>query len=191
MLIGAGCLRVILALAQEGNSFGVSLAATAVGWILCAASLILLALWDWHVQEHHPGASSFLRKLSYGAVAGSLLPCAASLLSFTGLGAAPALAAALAGLALTLFSATLWEWLLKDIDLDAPPLSESIVMARLAALREIAERCAWGTVSRKRSANEAPQQGRSHANGRVLGSTAGGWQLRSRDRGSQAGAYDS
>src|ERR1035438_3801264 len=97
LLIGAGCLRVILALAQEGNSFGVSLAATAVGWILCAASLILLALWDWHIQEHHPGVGSLLRKLSYGAVAGSLLPCAASLLSFTGLGAAPTAAAALAG----------------------------------------------------------------------------------------------
>jgi len=147
MLIGAGCLRLILALAQEGNSFGVSLAATAAGWILCAASLILLALWDRQVQEHHPGVTSFLRKLSYGAVAGSLLPCAASLLSFTGPGAAPAVAAALAGTALTLFSATLWEWLLKDIDLDMPPLSESIVMARLAALQEIAERCAWGTVS--------------------------------------------
>ena len=146
MLIGIGCLRVILALAH-GGPFGVSLAATAVGWILCAASLILLALWDGHVQEHHPGVTSFLRKLSYGAVAGSLLPCAASLLSFTGLGAAPAAAAALAGLALTLFSATLWEWLLRDIDLDLPPLSESIVMARLAALQEIAERCAWAAVS--------------------------------------------
>jgi hypothetical protein len=147
MFIGAGCLRVILTLAQEGNSLAVSLAATAAGWILCAASLILLALWDWHIQEHHPGVSSFFRILSYGAVAGSLLPCAASLLSFTGPGAAPAVAAALAGTALTLFSATLWEWLLKDIDLDMPPLSESIVMARLAALQEIAERCAWGTVS--------------------------------------------
>jgi hypothetical protein len=146
MLIGAGCLRVILALAPEGNSFGVGLAATAVGWILCAASLILLALWDWHVQEHHPGVTSVFRKLSYGAVAGSSLPCAASLLSFTGLGAAPALAAALAGLALTLFSTTLWEWLLKDVGLDVPPLSESMVMVRLTALREMAERCAWGTV---------------------------------------------
>ena len=147
MLIGAGCLRVILALAQEGNSFGVSLEATAVGWIICAASLILLALWDWHIQEHHPGVSSLLRKLSYGAVAGSLLPCAASLLSFAGPGAAPALAAALAGLALTLFGAMPLEWLLRDIDLDLPPLSESMVMARLAALQKIAERCASGTVS--------------------------------------------
>jgi len=66
MLLGAGCLRVILAFAQDGNSLGVSLAATAVGWILCAASLILLALWDGHVQEHYPGVTSLLRKLSYG-----------------------------------------------------------------------------------------------------------------------------
>lgn len=136
---------MILALAQEGDFFGAGLAATAAGWILCAASLMALALWDWHVQERHPGVSSFLRKLSYGAVAGSLLPCAASLLSCAGLGAAPALAAALAGLALTLLSTTLWEWLLKDAGLDVPPLSESMVMARLTALREMAERCAWGT----------------------------------------------
>ena len=147
MLLGAGCLRVILAFAQDGNSLGVSLAATAVGWILCAASVILLALWDGHVQEHYPGVTSLLRKLSYGAVAGSLLPCAASLLSFTGLGAPPAVAAALAGLTLTLFSAMPLEWLLRDIDLDLPPLSESMVMARVAALQEIAQRCAWGTVS--------------------------------------------
>jgi hypothetical protein len=145
ILIGAGCLRVILALsAGSGPSEG-SLAATAVEWISCAASLTLLALWDWDVQEHHPGVSSLLRKLSYGAIAGSLLPCAASLPSFTGLGVTPALAAALVGLALTLFSATLWEWLLKDIDLDAPPLSESMVMARLAALQAIAEHCVHGT----------------------------------------------
>jgi hypothetical protein len=147
MLIGIGCLRVILALAH-GGPVGVSLAAAAAGWILCAVSLILLALWDGHIQEHHPGVSSFFRKLSYGAVAGSLLPCAAvSLLAFTGLGAAQAIAAALAGLALTLCSATLWEWLLKDIGLDAPPLSESVVMARLAAFQEIAAGSAWGMVS--------------------------------------------
>jgi hypothetical protein len=68
----------------------------------------------------------------------------ASLLSFTGPGAAPAFAAALAGLGLTLFSAIPLEWLLRDVDLDLPPLQESVVIARLAALQEIVERIALG-----------------------------------------------
>jgi hypothetical protein len=68
----------------------------------------------------------------------------ASLLSFTGLGAAPALAAALAGLGLTVFSAIPLEWLLRDAGLDLPPLGESVVMARLAALQEIVRRSALG-----------------------------------------------
>jgi hypothetical protein len=143
-LIGLGCLRVSLALITGSHLFGGSLAATAAQWISCAASLILLALWDWGVQERHPGISSLLRKCSCGAIAGSLLPCAASLLSFRDLGAPPALAAALAGLALTLFSALPLEWLLRDIDLDLPPLGESVVMARLAALQEIVKRSALG-----------------------------------------------
>jgi hypothetical protein len=142
-LTGLGCLRVSLAL-SAGSGPCRSLAATAVEWISCATSLILLALQDWGVQERHPGISSLLRKCSCGAIAGSLLPCAASLPSFTGLGAASALAAALAGLALTLFSALPLEWLLRDIDLDLPPLRESVVMARLAALQEIVERSALG-----------------------------------------------
>ena len=143
-LTGLGCLRVSLALSAGSDPSGVGPAATAVQWTSCAASLILLALWDWYVQERHPGISSLLRKCSYGAIAGSLLPCVASLLSFTGLGAAPALAAALAGLGLTVFSAIPLEWLLRDLDLDLPPLPESVVMARLAALQEIVERSALG-----------------------------------------------
>jgi hypothetical protein len=66
---------------------------------------------------------------------GSLLPV--SLLSVTRLGAVPALATAMAGLAMTLFSATALEWLLRDIDVDLPLLSESVVVARLTALLEL------------------------------------------------------
>jgi hypothetical protein len=139
-LIGVGCLRVILPLSAGSGPSGVSLAATAVQWTSRAASPIVLAPWDWDVQKHQPGIRSLLRKLSCGAIAGSLLACAASLLLFTDLGAA-----ALAGLALTLFSATLLEWLPRDIGLDAPPLSESMAMARLTALQEIAEHCVRGT----------------------------------------------
>ena len=144
-LIGVGCLRVILPLSAGSGPSGISLAATVVQWTSRAASPIMLAPWDWDPQEHHPGIRSLLRKLPCGAIAGSLLACAASLLLFTDLGAAAALAAALAGLALTLFSATLLEWLPREIDLDAPPLSESMVMARLTALQEIAEHCVRGT----------------------------------------------
>jgi hypothetical protein len=111
---------------------------------LCASSLILLALWDWDVQRCHPGISSLLRKSSYGAIAGSLLPCMASLLFLTGLSAAPALAAALAGLTLTLFSALPLEWLLSEVDMKMLPLRESAVMALLAVLHEIVERSALG-----------------------------------------------
>ena len=143
-LTGLSCLRVSLALSAGSDPSGVGPAATAVQWTSCAASLILLALWDWYVQERHPGISSLLRKCSYGAIAGSLLPCVASLLSFTGPGAAPAFAAALAGLGLTLFSAIPLEWLLRDAGLDLPPLGESVVMARLAALQEIVRRSALG-----------------------------------------------
>ena len=143
-LIGLGCLRVSSALSAGNGPCGLSHAATAVQWISCAASLTLLALWGWYVQERHRGISLLLRKCSYPAIAGSLLPCAASLLPFTAPGAAPALAAALAGLALTLFSAMLLEWLLRDIDLDLPPLSEGVVIAQLTALLEIAERCVGG-----------------------------------------------
>jgi hypothetical protein len=143
-LIGLGCLRVSLALLAGSGPCGVRLAATAAEWMSCAASLILLALWDWDMQERRPGITSLLRRCSYGAIAGSLLPCAASLLSTTERGAAPALAAALAGLVPTLFSAMLLKWLLRDVDMEAPLLRESLVMARLAALREILEGSALG-----------------------------------------------
>jgi hypothetical protein len=78
-LIGAGCVRVGLALSAGSGPFGASLAATAVQWISCAGSLILLALLDWDVQKHHPGIGSLFRACSFAALAGSLLPSAASL----------------------------------------------------------------------------------------------------------------
>ncbi len=55
------------------------------------------------------GISSTFRCVSYGALAGSLFPNAASLLFFAGVGTAPGLTAALAGWAPALFSATLLE----------------------------------------------------------------------------------
>lgn len=143
-LIGAGCVRVGLALSAGSGPFGASLAATAVQWISCAGSLILLALLDWDVQKHHPGIRSLFRACSFAALAGSLLPSAASLRLLMGLGAVPALAAALAGLALTLSSAMLLEWLVRDVRLDGPLPCESVVLARLAALNEIVQGSAWG-----------------------------------------------
>jgi len=101
-----------------------------------AGALILLALLDWDVREHHPGITSLFRRYSYGAIAGLLLPIAVSQL-FQGLGAVPAIAAALAGLALTLSSAMPLEWLLRDIRLDGPLPDEGLAMARLAALSEV------------------------------------------------------
>jgi hypothetical protein len=139
-LIGAGCVRVGLALSAGSGPFGASLAATAVQWISCAGSLILLALLDWDVQKHHPGIGSLFRACSFAALAGSLLPSAASLRLLMGLGAA------LAGLALTLSSAMLLEWLVTDVRLDGPLPCESVVLARLAALNEIVQGSAWGVV---------------------------------------------
>jgi hypothetical protein len=105
--------------------------------ILCAGSLILLALLDWDVLEHLPGLGSLCRKTSYVALAGSLLLIAASLRIFIGLDTAPAVAAALAGLALTLLSVMPLEWLVRGIRLDGPLPSESEAMARLGALHAI------------------------------------------------------
>ena len=147
-LVAIGCIRVGMALLAGSGPFRVSHAVTAVEWILCAGSQILLALLDWDVQKRHPGISSLFRRCSYGALAGSLLPNAASLLFFAGMGAAPALTAALAGLALTMFSATLLEWLLRDIRVAGPLPCESVVIARLGALTEIAEGMAWGAAGR-------------------------------------------
>jgi len=107
-----------------------------VQWMSGAGALILLALLDWDVREHHPGITSLFRRYSYGAIAGLLLPIAVSQL-FQGLGAVPAIAAALAGLALTLSSAMPLEWLLRDIRLDGPLPDEGLAMARLAALSEV------------------------------------------------------
>jgi hypothetical protein len=139
-LVAAGCIRVGLALLAGSRPFGVSHAVTAAEWILCVISQMLLALLDWDVQKRHPGINSLFRRCSYGAFAGSLLPNAASLLFFAGTGAAPALTGALVGLALTMFSATLLEWLLRDVRVSGPLPCESVVMAQLAALKGIAER---------------------------------------------------
>jgi hypothetical protein len=135
MLIGVGSLRVILALYAGSGRLGFGLAATAAGWVSCGPTLLLLALWDWDIEARHPGIRTLFRGCSYGALVGSLLPNV-SLLPLTRLGNVPALGAALAGLALTVFSAIALEWLLMDIDLNLPPLSESLVVARLTALLE-------------------------------------------------------
>jgi hypothetical protein len=135
---------VVLAFPVGRGSIGVSLAAAAVQWVLCAGTLILLALLDGDVQERLPGIGSLFRGCSYAAVAGSLLIGAASLRPFIGLDAAPACAAALSGLALTLIGAMLLDWLLRDVRLDGPPPCESVVMARLGALQEIVAGNAWG-----------------------------------------------
>ncbi|MGD0774930.1 MAG: hypothetical protein ABSC05_19115 [Candidatus Solibacter sp.] len=117
----------------------------AVQLILCAGSLILLALLDCEVLERLPGIDSVLRKSSYAALAGSLLLIAASLRLFIGLDTAVAVAAALAGLALTLLSVMPLEWLLRDIRLDGPLPCESALIAQLGALQEILAGGAWGT----------------------------------------------
>jgi len=135
---------VVLVLAAGSGPSGVSLAATAVQWISCAGSLFLLALLDWDALKHHPGIGSLFRGCSNAALAGSSLPCAASLHCLTESGPAPALFAALAGLALTLIGAMLLEWLVRDVRVDGPLPCESVVMARLGALQEIVAGSAWG-----------------------------------------------
>lgn len=142
LLIGIGFLRVILALSFSGAPNGVSMATSAVQWILCAASMILIAVCEWDLREHHPGITSLFRGFSYVAIAGSLLPNAASLVFFKGPDAAPPYIAELSGLAVTLFSAMLLEWLLRAIDWDLPPVRESEALARLSALLEIMKRSA-------------------------------------------------
>ena len=143
-LIGVGCVRMALALPAASGPFGASVASAAVQCILCAGSLILLALLDWDVLERLPGIGSLYRKSSYAALAGSLLLIAASLRLFIGLDAVQAFAAALAGLALTLLGLMPLEWLLRDIRLDGPLPCESVVVARLGALQEIVAGSAWG-----------------------------------------------
>ena len=125
-LVGAGCVRVALALPAGSGPVGASPAATAVQWISCTISLILLAMLHRDVQARLPGIGSLFRGCSYAALAGSLLPGAASLLFFGGLGGAPALAAALAGLALTLLGAMPLEWLVRDVRVDGPLPGESV-----------------------------------------------------------------
>ena len=135
-----------MALPARSGPFGVSIGAAspAVQWTLCAGSLILLALLNWDVRERLPGIASLFRTYSNVALAGSLLPTAASLRIFTGLDAIPAFAATLAGLTLTLLGALLLQWLVSDVRLDGPLPSESVVMARLEALQDVLAGSAWG-----------------------------------------------
>jgi hypothetical protein len=83
-LVAIGCIRVGLALLDGSGPFGVSQAATAIQFILCASSQILVVMLGSDVQTHLPGVSSLFRRFSYGALAGSLLPSAASLPSSRG-----------------------------------------------------------------------------------------------------------
>ena len=105
--------------------------------------MVLIAVCERDVREHHPGITSLFRDFSYGAIAGSLLPNAANLVFFKGADAAPRFAAELLGLALTLLSGILLEWLLRERDLDLAPVREGEVMARLAALIAVMKYCSW------------------------------------------------
>lgn len=140
-LIGVACIRTALALSVGSGPVGASPAAEAVQWFLCAGSLILLALFSGDVQERLPGIGSVCRGCSYAALAGSLLLSAASLRLYIGLDAAPAFAATLLGLTLTLAGATPLEWLVTGVRLDGPAPCESVVMEQLEALREIMATC--------------------------------------------------
>jgi hypothetical protein len=60
---------------------------TAVQWILCTSSQILLALLDWGVRKRLPGIISLCRRFSHRELAGPLLPHAAGLPFFTEAGA--------------------------------------------------------------------------------------------------------
>ena len=138
MLIGVAYLRVILALPVGSGVFEASLAATAVSGLrapLHCSSLLF------GIGTSKPATQASVRysvDAPLWGFTGALLPNV-SLLSFARVGSVPALAAALAGLALTLLSAIALEWLLRDIEIDQPHLSESVVMARLTALMEQAE----------------------------------------------------
>ena len=142
-LTAIGALRFILALTAGGGRTAASSAVEAGQWILCASSMILIAVCERDVREHHPGVTSLFRDFSYGAIAGSLLPNAANLVFFKGSDAAPQFAVELLGLALTLLSAKLLEWLLRENDRDLAPVPESEVMARLAALIAVMKYGSW------------------------------------------------
>ena len=98
-LVGIAGLRTILALSAAGMPAEVSFATSAAQWILCAGSLILIAVSESHVRESYPGITSLFRGFSYGAIAGSLLPTAAGPIFFPGLCTAPPFIAELSGLA--------------------------------------------------------------------------------------------
>jgi hypothetical protein len=136
-LVGLACFRVTLALQAGTGYHGILLAATTFQWILCTASLILLVLLNWAQRQRHPGIGSLSRELSYVALAGSLLPATTSLRFPGGSGAATALAGALVGLALTLFSASELEWLLVAIPQERPLPSERVVVQRMFALVDV------------------------------------------------------
>jgi hypothetical protein len=138
-LIGVSCLRVFL-LAGSGY-FGTSLGAMAIQWISCAIALILLDLLGREVREQHPGISTVFCQVSYVALAGSLLPTAASLLFLMGLAPVPVLGMALGGLTLSLCSALLLEWFFTDVCWDGPLPNERMMIALLRSWQEIVERC--------------------------------------------------
>jgi len=126
-----------LAFEAAGDSFRATPGVAAGVWI-AGGSLILLALLDWEVRRRQPGMTSLFRRYSCGAIAGSLLPVAASQV----LSAVPALAATLAALAMTLCSAMLFEWLLRPVRQDGPLPSEGAAIASLTALSEVLKRAA-------------------------------------------------
>ena len=135
-LIGAGCIRVGMAVEAAGEACPGHSDSAAGLWV-AGGSLTLLALLHWEVRQRQPGMASLFRRYSCGAIAGSLLPAAAG-----GLSAIAALAVTLAGLALTVSSALLLEWLLRPVHQDGQLPSESMVIARLTALSEVLERAA-------------------------------------------------
>ena len=140
-LVGIAGLRAIVAL-SEGSRAGTGIPAAAFQWVLCAASLFLIAVSEWHVRERHPGITSLFRRFSYGALAGALLPTAAGLIFSPGCRVAPPFLAALLGLALTLASAVPLNWLFMAPGEDLPALPESEALARLKALIEMLQRTA-------------------------------------------------
>lgn len=123
-------------------------AVTALDWIACAASLILVAWWRRDVCEQYPGIRSLCRGCFYLGIAGSLLPgAAASLPLFADCGPVPELAGALAGLVLTLPSMAVMAWLLTPPPLSQPLPSERLLLARLSALVAVLCPCVGGPCS--------------------------------------------
>jgi hypothetical protein len=142
-LIGFGCLRVALAL-SAGTGPGTPRMATAVNWVVCTASLILVALLDRDFCKQYPGIRSLYRGCSYVGIAGSWFPTVmASLLPAADFGAALLLAGALAGLAMALSTAALMAWLVSPVPFSGRPAlpSERLLVEHLSALVGVLRRC--------------------------------------------------